>query len=314
MPPVKQEDALITPAHVASANGIVVCRPWLKAAAFANGADKLLAIGRVGIGYDKIDLPACTANDVVTFNSPHGRTHSTASAVAFFILALSKRFPLQHRMVREHRWDLQKDAMGDDLSGLTLGIVGLGHSGLELVRLMAPYRMRIVAFSPRADPAKARENNVTLLGSLAEVFKQADYVSLHCRLNEQTRKMIGERELALMKPTAYFVNVARGEIVDEHALIRVLQEHRIAGAGLDVFETEPLPRESPLLNLDNVILTPHWLTSTRQAARLTCVSMMQGMLNVAQGRLPENILNPAVVERAGFQTKLARYKENATGA
>lgn len=298
----------ITPRHVAEANGIVICRPWVKASAFANGAERLVAIGRAGIGYDKIDLKACTANDVVVFNSPHGLTHTTASAALIFILTLSRRFFLQERIVREYRWDLQKDALGDDLAGQTLGIVGFGHTGQELARLIAPFRIRIIAFSPHADPAKAGAMGVTLVGSLDELLRQSDYVSLHGRLTPQTHRMIGERELSLMKPTALFVNVARGEMVDEEALIRFLRERRIAGAGLDVFETEPLPLSSPLLKLDNVILTPHWLCSTRQAGRATIVPIIEGMLKISRGQLPANILNPDVLERPGFKAKLERRR------
>jgi phosphoglycerate dehydrogenase-like enzyme len=297
--------------HVAAANGIVTCRPWVKAAAFVDGADHLVAIGRAGIGYDKIDLQACTANNVVVFNSPHGLTHSTASAALFFILALSKRFPLQARIVREYRWDLQKDAVGEDLARQTLGIVGLGQTGLELARLIAPFHMRIIAYSPHAAAAKAREFNVTLVSSLDKVLHESDYVSLHCRLNEQTRGLIGERQLSLMKPSAYFINLARGELVDERALVRFLREHRIAGAGLDVFETEPLPLDSPLLKLDNVVLSPHWLASTRQAGRATAEPIIQGMLRIAQGKLPDNILNPDVLGRREFQEKLNRYHDNS---
>ena len=139
------------------------------------------------------------------------------------------------------------------------------------------------------------------------MLKESDYVSLHGRLDDRTRGMFGERELGLMKASAYFVNVARGEMVDEHALIRLLRERRIAGAGLDVFETEPLPKDSPLLELDNVILTPHWMCSTRQAGRATYVSLMQGILNVAKGELPDNILNPDVINRPGFRQKLGRF-------
>jgi phosphoglycerate dehydrogenase-like enzyme len=303
----------IKPHHVASANTLVICRPFVKAGAFAQGAANLVAIARAGIGYDKIDLAACTANDVVVFNTPHGMTHSTASAAMFFILALSKRFPLQQRIVREHRWDLQKDAIGDDLAGLTLGIVGLGKTGLELARLIAPFRMRLIAYSPHADPAKAQEAGIELKDTLDEVLKESDYVSLHGRLDDRTRGMFGERELGLMKASAYFVNVARGEMVDEHALIRLLRERRIAGAGLDVFETEPLPKDSPLLELDNVILTPHWMCSTRQAGRASYVSLMQGILNVAKGELPDNILNPDVINRPGFRQKLGRFHPASRG-
>jgi phosphoglycerate dehydrogenase-like enzyme len=297
----------LEPHHVAMANGIVICRPWVKPSAFSAGADKLVAIGRAGIGYDKIDVAACTANDVIVFNSPYGLTHSTASAALLLILGLSKRLPLQERIVREYRWDLQKDAIGDDLAGQTLGIVGLGHSGLELARLIAPFRMRLIAFSPHADPTKARELGVTLVRSLDELLQASDYVSLHCRLTERTCGMMGRRELGLMKTTARFVNVARGELVDEEALIESLRERRIAGAGLDVFETEPLPLSSPLLKFDNVMLTPHWLASTRQAGRATIVPIVEGMLRIARGELPDNILNPDVLERPGFQAKLARY-------
>jgi phosphoglycerate dehydrogenase-like enzyme len=303
----------IKPEHVASADAIMTCRPYVRATAFANGAGNLVAVARAGIGYDKIDLEACTANDVVVFNTPHGMTHSTAAAAMLFILALSKRFPMQERILREHRWDLQRQAVGDDLAGMTLGIIGLGKSGLELVRLIAPFRMRVIAYSPHADPAKARESNVELKASMDEVLKESDYLSLHGRLDEKTRGMLGERELGLMKPSAYFVNVARGEMVDEHVLIRFLRERRIAGAGLDVYEFEPLPVDSPLLKLDNVILTPHWLCSTRQAGRASALSLMQDILRVAHGELPDHILNPQVTGRPGFLKKLKRFHSEAAG-
>ncbi len=298
----------ITPEHIAGANALMLCRPYVRPSAFARGANDLVAIARAGIGYDKIDLVACTANDVVVFNTPHGMTHSTASAAMFFILALSKRFPLQQRIVREHRWDLQKDAVGDDLAGLTLGLIGLGKSALELVRLIAPFGMKVIAYSPHADPAQAKAANVELVASLDELMRRSDYVSLHGRLDAKTRGMLGERELGLMKPTAYLVNVARGEIVDEHALIRALRAKGIAGAGLDVYEVEPLPPDSPLLGLDNVLLTPHWMCSTRQAGRASAVDMANDILRVMHGELPDHILNPAVVDRPGFRQKLSRFK------
>jgi phosphoglycerate dehydrogenase-like enzyme len=297
----------ITPAHVASSNGIVICRPWVKESAFSRGADNLVGIGRAGIGYDKIDLNACTANDVVVFNSPFGLTHSTASAAMFFILGLSKRYPLQERIVRDYHWDRQKDALGDDLAGQTLGIVGLGQTGLELARLIAPFGMRVIAYSPHADPTKAKDFGVTLIDGLDQVLRESDYISLHCRLSERTHGLIGERELSLMKPTAYLVNVARGELVDEAALARFLREKRFAGAGLDVFAIEPLPLASPLMTLDNVMLTPHWLASTRQAGRATMMPIIRGMVRISQGGLPDNVLNPDVLGRQGFKAKLARY-------
>ena len=300
----------IEPQHLAQANGIVIFRPWVKASTFAAGAEDLVVIGRAGAGYDKIDLPACTAHDVAVFNAPDTLTHATASSAFLLMLALAKRLPEHERLVRQGRWELQGTVVGDDLIGQTLGIVGLGQTGMELARLVAPFHMRVIAYSPHADPAQAAACGAELVPGLDILLREADFISLHCRLTEHTRRMIGERELSLMKPTAYFINVARGEIVDQAALVRCLAARRIAGAGLDVYENEPLPAGDPLIALDNAILTPHWLPSTRQAARATMVAVAQGMLAAAQGQVPAHVLNPAVLERPGFRAKLARYTEN----
>ena len=236
--------------------------------------------------------------------------HSTASSALLFMLALAKRLPDQERVVRQGRWDLQPSVMGGEIQGRTLGIVGLGHSGRELVRLVGPFEMRIVAYSPHADPAVARELGVELT-SLEAVLRQSDFVSLHCRLTESTRGLIGAEQLAILKPSVYFINVGRGELVDQAALAAALRERRIAGAGLDVFEVEPLPLDDPLLELDNVILTPHWSASTTDVWRATGRAMAEGMLRAARGLLPENIVNPEVLEAREFREKLARFVENA---
>ena len=302
----------VQPHHLTRANAIVIFRPWVKASAFAKGAGSLVVIGRAGAGYDKIDLGACTDNDVVVFNCPDTLTHSTASSAFLFILALAKRLPGQERLVRTARWDLQPQTQGDDLPGKTLGIVGLGVTGRELARLMAPWKMNIIAYSPRADPAQAAELGVRLVSTVEEVFRESDYVSLHCRLEPRTEGWIGERELRAMKPSAYFINVARGEIVQQHVLVRALRERWFAGAGLDVFEHEPLPAGDPLLTLDNVILTPHWLPATRDAARLTMTEISIGLIRVSQGLVPDNVLNKSVLDRPGFQAKLAKFSINST--
>lgn len=301
----------VEPAHIAQAHGLVILRPWVKASAFANGAQNLVVIGRAGAGYDKIDLAACIANDVAVFNAPDTLIHATASAAFLFMQMLARRVLEHQRILYEGRWDLQPQIMGDDLTGQTLGIVGLGNTGRELVRLVAPFGMRVIAYSPHADPLQAANLGVTLLPTLDSLLREADFVSLHCRLTEQTRNMIGERELRLLKPTAFFINVSRGELVDQEALVRCLRERWIAGAALDVFEVEPLPLDDPLLALDNVILTPHWLPSTRQAVQATADLIAQGMMRAAQGKVPQNVVNPEVLERPGFRAKLARFAENA---
>lgn len=297
----------LKPEHVAKANGIVVFRPWVKRTAFAHGAENLIAIGRAGAGFDKIDLEACTENNVVVFNAPDTLTHSTASAALLLILALAKRLTAQQRLVREGRWDLQPTVMGDDLTGKTLGIIGLGATGRELARLVAPFQMQLIAYSPRANAAQADALAVELVPKLDDLLAISDFVSLHCRLEPHTRGMLTARHLRLLKPTGYLVNVGRGELIDQSALVQALRERWFAGAGLDVFEHEPLPPDDPLTALDNVILTPHWLPSTRRAGRMTMETMSRGLLAVSRGTLPANIVNSPVVARIAFREKLARF-------
>jgi phosphoglycerate dehydrogenase-like enzyme len=292
--------------HLEGVDGLIVLRPWVKRTLFARGAADLVAIGRSGAGYDKVDVAACTDNDVALYNAPLALNHSTASTALLFMLALAKRLAAQERITRAGRWDLQAQTMGSEIEGRTLGIVGLGHSGRELVRLVAPFRMRILAHSPHADPAQAEALGVRLT-SLDETLREADFVSLHCRLTEATRGLIGAAQLALLKPSAYFVNVARGEVVDEEALVDVLRQKKIAGAALDVFAAEPLPLGHPLLSLDNVIVTPHWNASTTDVWQATGRAMAEGMLRVASGQIPDNVVNREVLERGGFRKKLARF-------
>ncbi|MCC7448679.1 MAG: dehydrogenase [Anaerolineae bacterium] len=300
---------LVTPEHIADIDGLIVLRPWVKDSTFANGAENLTVIGRSGAGYDKINLKACTENDVAVFNVPDALNHSTASSALMFMLMLAKRVIEQDRITREARWDLQPSVMGMELEGRTLGIVGLGASGRELVRLVAPFNMQVIAYSPSADPAQAEALGVRLT-TLDEVMRESDFVSIHSRLTPDKKKMIGAAQLALMKPSAYLINIARGELIDQHALVKVLQERRIAGAGLDVFAVEPLPADDPLLKLDNVILTPHWSPATTDIWIKTGRGTCGGMVRAARGEVPDNIVNPEVLDRPGFQTKLARFVEN----
>jgi phosphoglycerate dehydrogenase-like enzyme len=299
----------VTPEQIHDLDGLILLRPWVKRSTFTRGAGDLTVIGRSGAGYDKIDLAACTQNDVAVFNVPLALNHSTASSALLFMLALAKKLPQQDRVVREGRWDRQAEVLGREIRGQTLGIIGLGHSGRELVRLAAPFEMEVVAFSPSADPAEAEALGVRLV-TLEELLRESDFVSLHCRLTERTRRLIGARELALMKPTSYFINIARGELVDQPALTEALADRRIAGAGLDVFDREPLPADDPLTRLDNVILAPHWSCSTADIWRETGRITAEGMLRAAQGYVPENVVNPEVLARPGFRARLRRFEEN----
>jgi phosphoglycerate dehydrogenase-like enzyme len=296
----------LEPQHVAAADGIVIIRPHVRRSAFANGAERLTVIGRAGVGTDKIDLAACTENDVAVFNAPDSLTHSTASAALLLILALAKRLPAQERMARSGDWRNQARVTGDDLTGQTLGIIGLGRISWELIRLVEPFGMRVLAFSRHCLSAEAAARGVKLV-DLDTLLRESDHVSLHCALNDSTRDFFGEREFSLMKHTAYFINTDRGELVQQGALTRALESRRIAGAGLDVFSPEPLAAEDPLTRLDNVVLTPHWLPTTHRAVRLVCEAMARGILRAAQGKPPDNVVNSEVLERPGFEAKLARF-------
>jgi phosphoglycerate dehydrogenase-like enzyme len=299
----------ITLDHIRDIDGLIVLRPRVTRATFAAGAGDLVVIGRSGAGYDKIDLEACTEHGVAVFNAPLALNHATASAALLFMLALAKRLPDQERIVRQGHWDQQAFVVGSEIEGRTLGIIGLGHSGRELARLVAPFSMRILAHSPHAEPAIAQSLSIRLT-SLDEVLHESDYVSLHCRLTPATRRLIGAAQLALMKSTAFLINVARGELIDQPALVAALRDGRIAGAGLDVFEVEPLPWDDPLIGLDNVILTPHWLASTRDVWRATAQAMAEGMLRAARGERPENVVNPPVFDQPSFRRKLARFERS----
>ncbi len=182
------------------------------------------------------------------------RGGATPELVWALILALVRHIPTEDRALRAGRW---QTTIGMQLSGKTLGLVGLGRVGGAVARVGTALEMNVVAWSPHLTPARAAEHGAECASSLEDLLRIADVVSLHAVLNPQSRGLIGERELTLMKPTAYLVNAARGPLIDQDALIAALRNRRIAGAALDVFDVEPLPADHPLLTLDNTVLAPH---------------------------------------------------------
>lgn len=299
----------VTAEQMRGLDGLVVLRPAVKRPAIAAAAERLVVIGRSGAGYEKIDAAACTEHDVLLFNAPWGLDHATASTALMFMLVLAKRLAEQQEITRRAHWQRQAEVTGSEIQGRTLGIIGMGHSGRELVRLAAPFEMRVLAYSPHADPAQALALGVQLT-TLDELLRESDFVSLHARLTDSVRRLIGAPQLAMMKPTAYLINIARGAMIDQAALAAALRERRIAGAALDVFEVEPLPADDPLLELDNVVITPHWSASTSDVWAATGKATAEGVLRVARGEPPDNVVNPEVLARPGFQAKLARFAEN----
>jgi phosphoglycerate dehydrogenase-like enzyme len=268
------------------------------------GVERLAVIARWGVGFDTVDVPACTESDILVANTPDAVRRPVAEAIVTLLLALSKRVPAKDEAVRAGRWDLRTALAGVGLAGKTVGSVGLGSIGSEMFRLLEPFDLgRKLAYDPFVPAERAAAAGVELV-DLPTVFRKSDFVTINCLLNDQTREMIDAELLALMKPTAYLVNTARGPIVKEPDLIDVLANRKIAGAGLDVFWQEPLPASHPLTQLDNVILSLHNLAWTDQLFTDMSVQTCENVLAVLQGQAPENTVNKEVLERASFQSKL----------
>jgi phosphoglycerate dehydrogenase-like enzyme len=203
------------------------------------------------------------------------------------------------RLVRSGRWDERMQHFGTGLSGRVLGSIGVGNIGAELFRLAAPFAMRHIACDPYVTQQAVRPLGVTLV-DLDTLFREADFLCVNCPLNDETRRLVGARQLALMRPTAYFINTARGPIVDERALYEALAARRIAGAGLDVFEQEPTPADNPLLELDNVIVTPHHVCLTDECIDTVAASVFSACRDLAHGRVPRNVVNQQVLGRVPY--------------
>ncbi len=273
------------------------------------GAHRLCVIARYGVGYDNIDIGACTRAGVAVTITPDGVRRPMATAIMTFILALGGRLLQKDRITRSGVWEQKLDHMGVGLTGRVLGSIGFGNIGRELFTLAKPFQMRHIAYDPFAGPDPALDVDLVNLETL---LRSADFVVVNCALTSDTRHLLDAARLALMKPTAFLINTARGPIVDQAALTEALRMRRIAGAALDVFEQEPIDPNDPILKLDNVIVTPHALGWTDEWIRLTGRSALGGILDVAGGREPPHIVNRQVLETRGFQEKLALYAARRT--
>ena len=292
--------------QLAGVQGVIVLTPQVTRESLGS-ADDLLAVGRFGVGFDSVDVPACTTADVLAFITPGAVDRPVAEAVVCWMLALSHRVLVKDRLVRTGDWDGRASCFGWELRGRTLGIVGLGRIGRALVKLLQGFGMNPpLAFDPQLSPADAEAAGVSLV-PLDELLARSDFVSVHCPLTEQTRGLIGAKELARMKPDAVLINTARGGIVDEDALYEALKAGRIAGAGIDCFADEPVTRPHRLGELDNVLLAPHSIAWTRELFRDIGRSATRAMLDLAEGRRPEGVLNPEVFERPSFREKWGRF-------
>jgi phosphoglycerate dehydrogenase-like enzyme len=292
--------------QIGDAQGVVVLTPSVTAATVANARD-LLAIGRFGVGYDAVNVAACTEADVVVFITAGAVDHSVAEATVGWMIALTHHMRIKDMLVREGQWDQRSRYMGCELRDRTFGTIGLGGIARKTIALLKGFGMKQpLAFDPYVAAQAGGEIDGVRLTSLDELLSTADFVSIHCPLTDQTRNLIGRRELALMKPDAYLLNTARGGIVDEDALYEALRERRIAGAALDCFAVEPVVLPHRFGALDNVLLAPHSIAWTDELFRDIGRAVCQGMVDLSQGKRPRGVLNPQVFERPGFQEKWAR--------
>lgn len=297
----------ISPDQLNGYHAAIVLTPKVTADSLA-GCDDLLAISRFGVGYDSVDVAACTANNVLVTITPGAVDRPVAEATIGWMLALTHRMLQKDCLVRTGRWNDRSRYMGCELRDRTLGVIGLGGIGRTLVRLLQGFEMRPpLAFDPHLPSEVFAESGVRQV-DLEELLQTADFVSLHCPLNEQTRGLIGAEQLALMKPSAYLLNLARGGIVDEDALYDALASQRIAGAALDCFEVEPVVTPHRLGELDNVLLAPHSIAWTDELFRDIGRTACKSLLDLSMGSHPIGAVNPEVLDQAAFKRKWARIK------
>ncbi len=267
---------------------------------------RLGVVARFGVGYDTVDVEACTRAGIALVITPDGVRRPVAVSIVTLMLALTGKLMVKDRLTREAGPGFAKrsDHMGMGLVGRTLGSLGIGNIGAELFRIAKPLDMRFIAHDPFADPAVAQELGIELVG-LEDLFRRADILSVSCPLTTETRHIVNTERIALMKPSAYLINTARGPIIDQKALTEALQSGRIAGAGLDVLELEPPDPADPILRLDNVILAPHALCWTDQCFAGNGAADVRAVLEVQHGRVPRGVVNRAVLDDPQWKRRLA---------
>lgn len=269
---------------------------------------KLRIVAQYAVGVDNIDLETATRLGIYVTNTPGVLSNAVADLTWALILGITRRIVEADEHVRSGKWEESKTGwhprmlLGMELRGKKLGIIGLGKIGLEVAKKAQCFGMQVIYYS-RSRKENAEKNFGFKYVDLETLLKEADVVSIHVPLTEETKLMIGERELKLMKNTAYLINTSRGKVIDEKALIRALEENWIAGAALDVFWNEPLSKNSPLTKLKNVILTPHIGSATVETREKMAEMIAENLIAFYKGKIPPNLVNNEVINirKPGFR-------------
>jgi D-3-phosphoglycerate dehydrogenase len=301
-PSITTEDRVIEMAREAS--GILVVRANMSARVM-DALPKLRVIGRYGIGVDNIDCDAADERGIAVVYAPGYCLREVADHALMMLLACSRKLVPMHNMMMQGAWGRDTAAPIRGLFTQTLGIIGLGQIGREVAKRGQALGMMLLASDPAVDAATAARHGATLV-SQEELLSRADFVTLHTPLDASTRHLIGTRELAAMKPTAFLINTSRGPVIDEAALAVALKQRRIAGAALDVFHTEPLPAASPLSKLDNVLLTPHIAGLSDEGQALCREMIANAMAEVLAGGWPAGRELYCPRDEAGRKRVIAR--------
>ncbi len=262
-------------------------------------ATKLKIVARHGVGYNNIDVDAATEYGIWVTVTPVEELFEAVADHAFaLLLCIARNICRADRFVKSRQWGVDSTKLynfiGVGLKGRVIGIIGLGRIGQRIAERAKGFKMKIVYYDIVRKPEAEKQGIV--YKELEDLFKESDFIVIAVPLTKETKNMIGEREISLMKPTAYIVNIARGGVIDQRALYRALKEGRIAGAALDVFQQEPIPPNDPILELENTILTPHIAWLTNECRRAMAVSVAEEVVRVLKGEEPRYPVNPMVKE------------------
>jgi len=272
--------------------GVIVRSATKITADLMDSAPELKVIGRAGVGVDNIDVPAATTRGIVVMNAPDGNTITTAEHTFALLTAVARNVPQAHAKLQAGTWD-KKSFVGVELHGKTLGVVGLGRIGRHVAKIASGFGMNVVAYDPFVTAEQAADAGIAL-ASLDEVFADADFVTIHTPVTDETRGIIGKDAFAKMRDGVRIVNAARGGLVDESALLDAINSGKVAAAALDVFSTEPLPADSPLLGHPQIITTPHLGASTVEAQQGVAFTVAEQMRDyLTTGELRGNVNDPS---------------------